>query len=458
MSANSIVTVNVTISGAPSPSTLQRTGAIVSCGSTNIAPGHYQLISEASDLADYSVTPASISGLTWASAVVTVTTSAPLPLNLPINATFPTTISGCTPAGYNGQFLATVTSADTFTYPLTANPGAATVEGQFTLADELAAQLNTFFAQGSQLAVYILELGVLNTGNAVIALKTFINDTPQFFYSYLVPRSWNSEPTLPAFLAGFAALNSKTYFFVTTTTGTYSVYTQKSTIALVEAPNLPLTEFSIASLFWRALSYNPSGTNRVTPFAFGFVYGVTQFPLFQNTSLLAQLKAAFINVIGTAAEGGLTNTMVSWGTTADGRDFSWWYSVDWAQINLDLNISNAIINGSNNPINPLYYDQNGINSLQDVAVATLQSAISFGMSIGAVIRTGLNASDFIVALDADTYTGNDVVNAIPFLAYVTANPSDYKAGAYNGLSAVYLPSRGFVSIIFNLNVTDFLTQ
>ena len=455
-----IVTVNVSVSAAPAPSILQQTGALISQGATTLASGTYSLLTQASDLTPLLAAAEAITSIAWASNLVTVTTTSPLPVNFVVGLEFATTIAGNTPAGYNGTVMATVTGASTFTYPLTTDPGTATVEGTFTISGELVSMANTFFAQGSQLGIYVLELGAGTVSTEVTALQTFITANPAVFYAYLIPRGWDANSSFLAFLAGYESTTSKTYFFITTTTANYADYTalMKCAVTLIEAPTIPVNEFSIASLIWVALHYNPSGTNRVTPYTFSFVYGVTAYPIFGNNALMAALKAANVNVIGTAAEGGLTNTMISWGTTMDGNDFSYWYSVDWIQINLDLNIANAVINGSNNPTNPLYYNQQGINVLQDVAVATVQTAITDGMANGPVVRSSLDPTDFLVALDAGTFTGDNVVNAVPFLPYTLENPNDYAIGKYSGFTAVYIPSRGFKAIIFNVNVTDFLTQ
>jgi hypothetical protein len=72
-----------------------------------------------------------------------------------------------------------------------------------------------------------------------------------------------------------------------------------------------------------------------------------------------------------------------------------------------------------------------------------------------VVRTTLTQSDFTAALDAGTFAGQFVINAVPFTDYNALNPNDYALGVYNGLSAVYTPKRGFESILFNVNVTDF---
>lgn len=196
---------------------------------------------------------------------------------------------------------------------------------------------------------------------------------------------------------------------------------------------IPVLEFSIASVFQKTLSYAPSAANKVTPLSFAFVVGVTPFPIQGNSALLSQLKTANINIIGTGAEGGISNTLVLWGTNMDGNPFNYWYATDWTQINLDLMISNAIINGSNNPTNPLYYNQAGINTLQKVAQNVLNNGVTFGMLLGPVYCA-----------------------AIPFTTYTSQNPGDYAIGRYNGLSATIIPQRGFEQITFNLTISNFV--
>lgn len=457
--SNNIVTVAVSVNLAPAPSTLQRTGAIVCQGVTTLGSGKFSLLTQASDLTSHLAAAEAVTSATWLSNVLTVTTTSPLPAHLATGQKFVTTLAGFTSPGpgvINGQYLATVTGTDTFTVALTSNPGTVSVEGTYTFTDELVSQVDTFFAQGRSTSVYVLDLGDGTLAAGVTALGTFITGTPNMFYSYLVPRGWDTESTYPTFCAGFEATTAKTYFFTTTTLSSYSQYTKqmKSVVALVEAPTVPLTEFTLAAAFWVSLHYQPSGSNRVTKFCFSFLFGVTPYPLNGNSATLAALQAANINYVGTGAEGGLTTLILLWGTTVDGEDFTWWYSVDWAQVNLDLNISNAIINGSNNSENPLYYNQQGINRLQDVAVNTFNSAITGGLALGPTVQTTLDPTDFTTQLDDGAFDGEMVVNAIPFLAYTQENPSDYGTGTYNGLSGVYIPQNGFKQILFNLDVTN----
>jgi hypothetical protein len=453
-----IVTVNVTQTIAPAPSTLQRTGAFISQGATTTAAGSTSLLTQLADLAPILKGALANSTLVWASNVVTVTTAAPH--GFTTADTLQLTIAGATPAGYNGTFLCAVTGASTFTYPLSVNPGTMTVPGSYTPEDvaELLAMATTFFSQGSAVSIEVLELGAGNAADGVTALTAFIIANPNTIYSYLVPRPWAAESTFVSMMAQFESTTAKTYFFITATLANYTSFTalMKCAIVMIEAPGIPALEFSQAAAQWVTLNYNPSSSNRVTPTAFSFLFGVTPYPTKGNSALLSTLKTAGVNVVGTGAEGGISNTILLWGTTMDGHDFTYWYSVDWVQINSELALANEIINGSNNPLAPLYFNQNGINRLQAREGQTMGSAISFGLALGQIVLVSLPQPVFIANFEAGLYAGQVVINAIPFPAYNSANPSDYSIGKYAGLSVVYTPARGFIQIIVNVNVTSFV--
>lgn len=431
--ANNIVTVQVSQQVAPAPSTLQRTGALISQGGTNTAANTLSLLTEPSDLTSILGTAKTLSTLAWNTNVVTATTTAPH--GWPDTKSFLVTIAGVTPSAYNGTFLATVTGTTTFTYALSPDPGSMSIPGTVTIADvsQLTAMATTFFAQGSAASVYVLELGVGSVDDGVAELSSFLTSNPQSLYRLLVPREWDVNSTFLAMLNTYDGTTAKLYFHVTSTTGTYTTYNaqQKSAMVWIEAPTIPVTEFTAAADFYVALNYNPSTTNKVTPNAFAYLFGVTPYPTKGNNALFTALKAANINIVGTGAEGGVTTSIALWGTMLDGNDLTYWYSVDWVQINVQRDLANEIINGSNNPLAPLYYDQNGINRLQARAQATMNQGISNGLVLAPA-----------------------TVGAVSFNDYVRLNPQDYPVGAYNGLSTEYTPNRGFKSIVFNVIVSN----
>lgn len=550
-----IVLVNVSLTLAPLPETLQETGALISVGGTNTSPGTTTVLTQPSDLTPILNTAKAISGIIWAGNVATVTTSAAH--GLIVGDTVIVTIGGAVPAGYNGTFLSTVTGASTFTYPLGVNPGAETTPGTWIPGSvaELTAMVTTFFAQGAGIGVFVLELGPVGANNGIAALNEYLIENPNsqytsgaqgFFYSYLTPRSWDANANLIALVANYQSTTSKTYFWITTTLSTYTTYSvlDKDVVLLVEAPaygvwpanvltaisytsgvvsattttahgvnvgqwfqisgctpigyngwwqaqagttgstliynspnaigaesalgtlvqskytsaGVPSTEFTLAADFQHTLNYDPSPTNQVAPNAFAFLFGVTPFPTRGNNALLETLKTANVNYVGTGAEGGIPNAIMLWGVTQNSFDFQIWYSVDWVQINVDLDLSNEIINGSNNPLAPLYYDQNGVNRLQARAAQTVADGVAFGLVLGAPVQTQLDGPGLLAAIAAGTYAGLTIVNAIPFISYVTTNTGDYQIGKYAGMSIIYTPKRGFIQIIFNVNVNFFPGQ
>ena len=432
-----IVNVVVTQQVASAPNQLQQTGAFVSQGGTTLAAGTTQLLTQKSDLTSILRPATAITSIAWSGSVVTVTTTTAH--GIPSGDTVQIVIAGCTPTGYNGTFAGTSTGTNTVTYSLVSDPGSSTVVGTLQLANtlELEAMGNTFFAQGSTVSVFVLELGANTVANGVTALNTYIEEnvghlptspTPQF-YSYLLPKTWDvSDAQVMA--AQYEGTTAQVYFYVTTTLATYSGWDGiKSVFAALQSPSAPAIEFSTAAMYWASLSYDPNASNLAHPFEYTYIYSVTPYVLTntQQTTLLAN----GVNWVGTGAQGGISNTLIEGGTYMDLNPFNYWYCVDWLSINVAQALSAAIINGSNLPTNPLYYNQAGINTLQKVAQATVNNGISFGL-----ILSPAN------------------VNAIPFTTYVAQNPGDYATGTYNGLSLTFVPLRGFSSITIYLTASN----
>ncbi len=374
---------------------------------------------------------------------------------------------------------------------------------------ELTAMATTFFAQGTQAGLYVLELGA----NATPAdLETWITDNPGTMYIFLTPVAWDSTseevinilitnggsgygtspptitisggggtgatatanltngsvtsvtitapgsgyssgvtatisaPTsgttatgtvvlgnaLTAVLQNYDGDTAMTYFTVTTTTANDPGYNGHKCIAtVVPSPTAASTEFQAAILFYGILSNDPGLTTPLAPMSYRFAYGVTPWAYKGNSATLTTLLTNYANYIGTGSEGGLSNAIIRNGTLKNGNQISWWYGLDWFQINAHLELAAAIINGSNsNP--PLEYDQDGINEL-----------------LGVVTEVGKNAASFKCIL-------SDSPAAVPFYTYTQANPSDYSAGVYNGLSDTVVGINGFLQIKFVITALQFV--
>jgi hypothetical protein len=431
-----IVTVNTTVTVAPTPSQLQQSGAIVSTGGTTLATGTYQYCGTLSQITSILAAPLALTGMAWSSGTVTATTSAAIGLST--GQTFTTTIAGATPAAYNGTYAATVTGANTFTFALTPNPGTETVPGTYTPnnAGFVNNSGTTFFAQGNSVGVYVLELGAQTTAAAAItALQAWItaNSAPQVFYSYLVPASWDaaSSAALNTMTSNYSSPNGQTYFFVTTNSTNIAAYAgNKAVQAYAPSPTQASTEHQAATAFYQWLNNNPGAANPLAPMSYRYVFGVTPWSQQNNATAINTILSAYGNLILTGAEGGISNACIFKGTTMDGEQASWWYGIDWFRIQVKQALAAAVINGSNsNP--PLEYDQAGINALQAVAQGVANNAVTFSCALSAV------------------------VNAIPFYTYTQQNPTNYNAGIYNGFSANVVGQNGFLTITFQLDAIQF---
>ena len=388
-----------------------------------------------------------------------VTATASAPTNWGSGKQLMIAVSGCTPAGYNGVFEGLVTGSETVIYPLASNPGSETVLGniQLNAINQLIAMATTFYATKPSAPVYVVELGVDTVTAGVASLATYIQNNLRTIYAWLTLREWDANPAFITLAGLFTGTSAFTYFYVTTTVANRTVYAGlKSVLAIVEAPVIPPTEFSLASQFAWALGQNPSSVNKTPPMSYAYTFGTTPYPLEGNQTIFTELKAANVGWIGTGYEGGISNTIVYRGQMSDGKPWNFWYGGDWLQINMKLNLANEIINGSNSNINPLYYNQPGVNRLQGRAVQTGNTGISNGLVQGQILATRLSQAQFNQNFDDGLYEGYLVINAEPFITYSNENPGDYAEGIYGGISGVATPLRGFSQIIFNLELTDII--
>lgn len=362
---------------------------------------------------------------------------------------------------------------------------------------ELTDMATTFFAQGTAVGVYVLELGTQTTPNdGVTALDTWITDNSDVFYTYLVPADWDMAPTtidgsisgttltvtsvtngavvigqivggtgvaagttitagsgtswtvsvsqtvasetltltnpLASLVSNNTSPTSKQYFFITSNATDIPQYSpNKAAFCVVPAPTAPSTEFTAAAMMYQFLVNNPSQSNPLAPMAFRFLYGVTAWVRNSTNNVsINTILTNYGNIVLTGAEGGISDLCLFKGTTMDGEQASWWYGIDWFQIQVKQTLANTVINGSNsNP--PLLYDQHGINTLQSVAQGIANDAVTFGCALSAT------------------------VTATPFYTYTQANPTNYNAGIYNGLSANVVGQNGFLTLNFYLDAIQF---
>lgn len=461
MTTTQIATVTASVVQAPTPIGLQQRGVLVSQGGTTLTPGTTALLYGTSSLTPILATSVNIASLSWAAEVVTVTTTAPH--GWTNGDVIPVLISGATPTGYNGKFDGTVTGSDTVTYPLVANPGAATSTGRIALyaITELTQMVTTYFNGVGVPAISVLELGEGEVPAGVAALVSYIAsvlNTPSQNYAYEVPREWQGDETYQALCATNSTPESMLYFFTTLadSAAAAAFNGSKSVFAQVESPDVASTEFSMSSPLGTVLSQNPSSNSKVPPLSYAPSYGTTAYPVVGNAATFASLSTANVGWIGTGAQGGLSGNNLYQGKLLSGVPWNFWYSTDWVQLQSAQAIANEVINGSATSLNPLYYDQDGINRLQNRIIQVFSNGVSYGLGQGQVLATQLPIATFLANVNAGVYSNQLVCNAEPFSTYTAENPNDYAAGKYAGLAGLWVPKRGFLNVFFNIQATDLI--
>jgi len=131
------------------------------------------------------------------------------------------------------------------------------------------------------------------------------------------------------------------------------------------------------------------------------------------------------------------------GRYADLNTWDYWYNWDWLQINLLNTVSAAMVNGSNVPAAAIRFNQNGIDALKSIC----NGVCTLGMTDGTV--TGFGGGYNITT---GLITNPNTFSAVPFAAYIAANPSDYEAGIYRGLSAYVQIGRFIRQVIINVTI------
>jgi len=458
---NRIVQVNVSETVAPLPNRLQQTAAIVSMGGTTIPAGTTQWIAAPGQLNDYLIPAYDISAISWTTGVVTVVTTNPH--GIPVGSTTNIVVAGVAPTAYNGNFVATSVNTTTLHYSIASNPGAETVLGTVQVGPQvdLIADDATWWAQGNLgTGYYVYETGSAVTTTVISEVTAYLTANPQTIYNWIFLPGMDADHTnLRAFFLLHNTLNALIKFWLPVSQSTYTSWEGESTLqnvfVMIESPSADFaTESDVTAPAQYYTAFVPTPTNRLPPAQYTYLNAVTAYtPITQ--ALITTFLTNHINFVATGAEGGISNTILIDGKTLNGTPFNVAYSIDWVQIQSNQAISNAVINGSNNPLSPLYYDQNGIDRLQQVVVQVGNTAIASGLALGQVIQVDLDPTVFATNVGLGVYAGNFVVNAVPFNIYTALNPSDYANQIYGGLQVAYTPQYGFETIVFNLNVTQF---
>ena len=302
--------------------------------------------------------------------------------------------------------------------------------------------LQAFFAQAPDKTAYVLE------ATAVDDLADFIENGTAPMYQYFCPAAWYESG--PYYTGEFitlvkskTAVTDPTYFAIEITHGV-SPAEDQNFLAYAKAKSLfpiygnAVADESVPGAIAGVMAssiYDLSQANPATMMNYKRLNGIT--PEVLDASLRADLNNNGCNYAADFSG----NTVLFNGRYADLNTWDYWYNWDWLQINLLNTVSAAMVNGSNVPAAAIRFNQNGIDALKSIC----NGVCTLGMTDGTV--TGFGGGYNITT---GLITNPNTFSAVPFAAYIAANPSDYEAGIYRGLSAYVQIGRFIRQVILNV--------
>lgn len=272
---------------------------------------------------------------------------------------------------------------------------------------------------------------------AVKVLSDFVASGELRVYEWACPTSFYDNTDFIALVKSYSGITAGQYFSLElpedtdpSTDETFALYIQSKSFAPVY-PSLVEGESSNGSIVGIKAGnlYNLSVSNPLSLLQWKTVYGITPRDRLSN-SLVDALNENGCSWIGSLNN----NTVVLGGMVADGQNWESYFALDTFIFRLTVDIASMMIQASNNPLQSISFNQNGINIIKNKLVAISNTMLSFGV----LDNFG---SDYDTNTNAILNTGE--WSAIDFATYKANQYQDWKDGIYNGASC-YVTIRHFV--------------
>ena len=315
---------------------------------------------------------------------------------------------------------------------------------------EFSKSIQGYFNYSGNRSVNVLELGQVSETTTLqtqaTQLDTIIKSGLNRSYMYLIPQSFYVENSpIVSIMQEYIKETSAQYFMISTTADvtTDAVATQFKNLKscfLVYDNSDTSQNINLAGSIMGILASNKfdiSGNNKASPLNFKILQGFKFNPI--NRVLLnklTQYPANFVfNEVGYATIGN--------GRYTNGDAWDYWYQWDLTQLALQQKITQLLINGVNNPVNVIRFDQQGI----DIINASVKSTLSEYIQLGCI-------NTYAMALNPanNTLIGLNNINTIDFNTYISQYPDKYQNEIYDGISFYVLINRYIRQCILNITL------
>lgn len=146
------------------------------------------------------------------------------------------------------------------------------------------------------------------------------------------------------------------------------------------------------------------------------------------------MKETLINTPYTFVDALAGNNVILNARMRDGKPWEYYFFWYWVNYNVTNKITSVILNGQNNPVSAVRFDQNGIDTLHANIKSVLNNMVSMG-----VLTT------FAQSFDQSTgsFTGEGDIVCPNYYTFIQTNPTDYENEILSGISC-YLQIGKFV--------------
>lgn len=300
--------------------------------------------------------------------------------------------------------------------------------------------------------IYLEEKGIKDTdySSKIVALNQWITNSQNPCYIFILPNTMGDDKNLGEDLFSlYSSLTNNQYFFINydnqndLMTGGYAtssifknVQGQKSAALFVNNTQNSDLAASVAGLF-ASYKFDLRDTNPASPLNYKTLGGIKYQPLPQPIrQKMIQDSVNFLDYIATSLV--LLN-----GRYGDTYPIDFRYQWDYASFQIAADLKQIILNGVNNPIYVVKYNQDGIDILKNRVRTTLRNLISLGV-----------VTEYAESLDPadNTLVNIGSIQCIGFREYVDSHPEDYQNEIYGGISFYLRIGRYIRQVILNITL------
>lgn len=277
-------------------------------------------------------------------------------------------------------------------------------------------------------------------------LKDYLTNTEKPSYIHYLPQQMLKDSRIGSILySAYEGLQHKTYFFINASQNediesnkAVELANNRKCVAVFydntkEGYNLAS---SVAGLF-ASFKFDISDTNPSSPFNYKVIQGVEFNNLLQGMQY--QLIQKSLNFLATLAN----NNVLLNGRYTDTMSIDYRYQWDLVSFEVENALQTLLLNGVNNPIYIVKYNQSGIDTIRSNIKATLNKMISWGC-----------VTDYSAKINSATGEMEDLgdITAIDFNTYVLNNPKDYENEIYGGISFYLRVGRYIRQVVLSITL------